>query len=75
MAFVVSHSSTKKRSMNGAQFHSPRVGNAGERLLPGSRCLRPFARLQNSSIADRLRSLSELPPVTARWVAVWLAIL
>src|SRR5208337_1126535 len=30
---------------------------------------------QNNSMAGRLHSLSELPPATARWVTVWLAIL
>jgi hypothetical protein len=33
LAFIDSHSSSKERSMNGAQFHSLWVGEAGGRLI------------------------------------------
>jgi Lon protease-like protein len=36
LAFCDSHSSSKKRSMNGAQFHLSRVGCAGGRLIQSS---------------------------------------
>jgi len=37
--FVVSHSSSKKRSMNGAQFRPWRIGNAGGGLVTKPLCL------------------------------------
>src|SRR5208282_4459275 len=56
LAVVVSHPSSKKRSMDGAQFHLPWVGEAGGRLTLDSVANAFFSQ-------DPIRSVSSSPSV------------
>jgi hypothetical protein len=45
LAFIDSHSSSKERSMNGAQFHLPWVGNPDGRLTRSEKSIAPQGRV------------------------------